>query len=310
MLVSLEAILPLFLLIALGYGAKRTVLDVKFLPGLNLFVYYFAVPSLLFNAASQQSINDLLNIPALAAVSLAVVLTGLFTYLGFRLIFPSTDRRVPVVQCLVAVFSNFAYMGIPLTFSLLGESSYAATISIVLLGNILIVNGSQLLLEAFEHRSIDGKAIRGIVQRSLLQNPIFLSTVIGLVFSNYALSLPSSLQSVVDMLAPAAIPVALFCLGASLQFRKTEIAYSQIFSLVAIKLVLHPVLTLACFYALGIEDSSWLLTAVFLCALPTGALAHVIALKYQVFDTGTSQVIVFSTLLSLVSVSIWVQLLL
>ncbi|PCJ36490.1 MAG: hypothetical protein COA75_06810 [Cellvibrionales bacterium] len=310
MLASLEAILPLFLLIVLGYGARRTLLDVKLLPGLNLFVYYFAVPALLFNAASQQSINDLLNIPALAAVSLAVVLTGLFTYLGFRRIFPSTDRRVPVVQCLNAVFANFAYMGIPLTFGLLGESSYAATISIVLLGNILIVNGSQLLLEAFEHQSIDGKAMYGIVQRSLLQNPIFLSTVIGLVFSNYALSLPGSLQKMVDMLGPAAIPVALFCLGASLQFRKTEIAYAQIFSLVAIKLVLHPVLTLACFYALGIEDSSWLLTAVFLCALPTGALAHVIALKYQVFDTGTSQVIVFSTLLSLVSVSIWVQLLL
>jgi len=310
MLASLEAILPLFLLIALGYGAKRTVLDVKLLPGLNLFVYYFAVPALLFNAASQQSINDLLNIPALAAVSLAVVLTGLFTYLGFRRIFPSTDRRVPVVQCLNAVFSNFAYMGIPLTFGLLGESSYAATISIVLLANILIVNGSQLLLEAFEHQSIDTKAMYGIVQRSLLQNPIFLSTVIGLVFSNYALSLPGSLQSVVDMLAPAAIPVALFCLGASLQFRKTEISYPQIFSLVAIKLVLHPALTLTCFYVLGIKDSSWLLTAVFLCALPTGALAHVIALKYQVFDTGTSQVIVFSTLLSLVSVSIWVHLLL
>jgi len=310
MLASLEAILPLFLLIAVGYGAKRTVLDVKLLPGLNLFVYYFAVPALLFNAASQQSISDLLNIPALAAVSLAVVLTALFTYVVFRRIFPSADRRVPIVQCLNAVFSNFAYMGIPLTFGLLGESSHAATISIILLGNILIVNGSQLLLEAFEHQSIDAKEMLGIVQRSLLQNPIFLATVIGLVFSNYALSLPGSLQTLIDMLAPAAIPVALFCLGASLQFRKTEIGYPQIFSLVAIKLVLHPALTLGCFYLLGIEDSTWLLTAVFLCALPTGALAHVIALKHQVFDTGTSQVIVFSTLLSLVSVSIWVQLLL
>jgi len=141
-------------------------------------------------------------------------------------------------------------------------------------------------------------------------SPIFLSTVIGLAFSNFTLSLPGSLQSVIDMLAPSAIPVALFCLGASLQFRKTKIAYPQIFTLVVIKLVLHPALTLACFYALGIADSSWLLPAVFLCALPTGALAHVIALKYQVFDTGTSQVIVFSTLLSLVSVSIWVHLLL
>ncbi|MBV1884212.1 MAG: AEC family transporter [Pseudomonadales bacterium] len=310
MLVSLEAILPLFLLIALGYGAKRTILDIKLLPGLNLFVYYFAVPALLFNAARQQSIHDLLNVPALAAITLAVVITSGFTFFLFRRLFPSSNPRIPIIQCLNGVFSNFAYMGIPLTFGLLGESAYAATISIVLLGNILIINGSQLFLEALNHHSLNVKTVFNIVQQSLLRNPIFLSTVGGLLCSSYDVSLPHSLQNMLQMLAPAAIPVALFCLGASLQFRKTKIGYHQIFSLVVIKLAVHPAMTLACFYLLGIDDSSWLLTAVLLCALPTGALAHVMALKYQAFDTGTTQVIVFSTILSLASVSLWVKLLL
>ena len=310
MLVGFEAILPLFLLITLGYVAKHTVLDIKLLPGLNLFTYYFAVPALLFNAASQQSIDDLINLPALSAITLAIFVTGLSTYLIFRFLFPSNNAKTSIMQCLNGVFSNFAYMGIPLTFGLIGESAYGATISIVILGNLLIINGSQLFLEAFNHNAINTKTLVNIVRRSLLQNPIFISTVIGLVFSNYEIHLPGSLQSVINMLAPAAIPVALFCLGASLQFKKTKTGYGKIFSLVAIKLVLHPALTLACFYLLGIEDSSWLLSAVLLCALPTGALAHVVALKYQVFDTETSQVIVFSTLLSLLSVSIWVQLLL
>ena len=320
MLASLEAILPLFILIALGYSAKRTILDIKLLPGLNLFVYYFAVPALLFNAASQQSINDLLNLPALAAFTLAILLTSLIVYLLFRFLFPSPSPKTAIMQCLSSVFSNFAYMGIPLTFGLLGESSYAATISIVLFGNIVIINGAQLLLEALSHNEVNVKTLSNIVQRSFIQNPIFMSTVLGLLFSNYRLHLPGSLQTVLDMLAPAAIPVALFCLGASLQFGKaqvtntdaiaTQISYAQIFSLVAVKLIVHPALTLACFYLLGIEDSSWLLTAVLLCALPTGALAHVVALKYQIFEAGTSQVIVFSTLLSLLSVSVWVQLLL
>jgi len=335
MLVSLEAILPLFMLIALGYIAKRTILDIKLLPGLNLFVYYFAVPALLFNAASQQSISDLLNLPALTAFTLAIIVTSLITYLLFRFLFASANPKTSILQCLSSVFSNFAYMGIPLTFGLLGEESYAATISIVLFGNIVIINGSQLLLEALNHNDINLKTLVNIMQRSFIQNPIFMSTVLGLLFSNYGLHLPGSFQTVLDMLAPAAIPVALFCLGASLQFRKNNIAhesatnssttntpptntesidsnisYGQIFSLVAIKLIVHPALTLACFYLLGIEDSSWLLTAVLLCALPTGALAHVVALKYQTFETGTSQVIVFSTLLSLLSVSLWVQVLL
>lgn len=320
--VGFAAILPLFLLIALGYVAKRTVLDIKLLPGLNLFAYYFAVPALLFDAARQQSIHDLVNPPALAAVTLAIFATTLFTYLLFRVVFPANNEKTApsahptasknqtsIIQCLTSVFSNYAYMGIPLTFGLLGESAYGATISIVILGNLLIINGAQLLLETLNHNALDVKTVFNILQRSLIQNPIFMSTVLGLVFSSFTLELTQSLQTVIDLLAPSAIPVALFCLGASLQFRKTKTGYGQIFSLVGIKLVLHPLLTLACFYLLGIEDSSWLLVAVLMCALPTGALAHVVALKHQVYDTETSQVIVFSTLFSLLSVSVWVQLL-
>jgi len=307
---GVQAILPLFIVIALGYFAKRTVLDVKMLPAINQFVYFLAVPALLFNASSKEPIEGLINFPSLSAFLLGVALTCFITYLGCRYFFHVQGAEQQALRGLNGTFANYAYMGIPLSFGLFGDKAYGATVSVILVGNLILIGGSQLLIEVFRQQGAGIKQVFSILDRSLLRNPIFLSTVLGLIFSANGLRVPGTIQSVLDMLAPAAIPVALFCLGASLQFSKTSMAYSELAWMVTVKLILHPALTWGCFYLLGIDDPIWLLTTVLLTSLPTGALAHVVALKYGIFEKETAQIIVTSTVFSLFSVSLWVGLLL
>ena len=303
---SLLAIIPLFTLIGLGYLARRTILDVKMLPALNLFVYYFAVPALLFNAARRQTLDNLFNWPALAAFVLGIILTALIAVLGSRYLFNCKSPTELVMRGLNSVFANYAYMGLPLTFSLLGES--AATISIILAGNLLIIGGAQLCIEALRQHSMSLRQIWTTLDRSLLRSPIFLSTVLGLLASGFNLTLPKVINTTLDMLAPAAIPVALFCLGASLQFRQIQTSFGELSWLIAIKLLVHPALTYCAFYALGVTDPEWLVATVLLTALPTGALVHVVAMRYDLFEQASSQIVVFSTLISMLSVSFWVSL--
>ncbi|MFI0400321.1 MAG: AEC family transporter [Thiolinea sp.] len=303
---SLFAIIPLFLLIGLGYLARRTILDSTMLPALNLFVYYFAVPALLFNAARRQSLDNLFNGPALTAFVLGVVLTASVAVLGSRYFFQCKAPTELVMRGLNSVFANYAYMGIPLTFSLLGES--AATISIILAGNLLIIGGAQLCIEALRQHSMSLQQIWNTLDRSLLRSPIFLSTVLGLLASGLGWQLPKVVNTTLDMLAPAAIPVALFCLGASLQFRQIQTSLGELGWLIGIKLIIHPALTYLAFYLLGVADPAWLVATVLLAALPTGALVHVVAMRYNLFEQASSQIVVFSTLTSMLTVTIWVSL--
>jgi len=307
LLLSVQAILPLFLMIGLGYVFKRTIFDVKMLPGLNQFVYFLAVPALLFNASSKEPLENLLNLPALGAFLIGAVVTSIVTVFGCRLFFKTQGAEQYVLRGLNSTFANYAYMGIPLTFGVLGEASYGAVISIILAGNLLIIGGSQLLIESLKREHTGLKYVLSILDQSLLRNPIFLSTVVGLFFSANQLSMPLMIQTVIDMLAPATIPIALFCLGASLQVSKTAISYKELSWVVGIKLFIHPALTWGAFYLLGVNDPVWLVATVLLTALPTGALAHVVAFKYDVFEKETSQIVVTSTMLSLFSVSIWVS---
>lgn len=48
--------LALFTIIGHGYLAKHSFFDIKMLPGLNHFLYYLAVPALLFNSAFSVSL--------------------------------------------------------------------------------------------------------------------------------------------------------------------------------------------------------------------------------------------------------------
>lgn len=305
MTASLIAIIPLFALIGLGYLARRTILDISMLPALNLFVYYFAVPALLFNAARRQTLDNLFNWPALAAFVLGIILTAIVAILGSRYLFHCKAPTELVMRGLNSVFANFAYMGIPLTFSLLGES--AATIGIILAGNLLIIGGAQLCIEALRQHSMSLKQIWNTLDRSLLRSPIFLSTVLGLFASGLDIQLPKVINTTLDMLAPAAIPVALFCLGASLQFRQIQTSFGELTWLIGIKLLIHPALTYLAFYLLGVSDPTWLVVTVLLTALPTGALVHVVAMRYDLFEQASSQIVVFSTLVSMLTVTFWVS---
>ncbi|WP_293266573.1 AEC family transporter [Neptunomonas sp.] len=307
MLLSFQSILPLFLMIALGYVAKRTIFDIKMLPGLNQFVYYLAVPALLFNAASKASIDNLINGPALAAFFLGVIVTAFIVVFGSRVFFKADNTEQLVLRALNGTFANYAYMGIPLTFAIFGDVAYAATVSIILAGNIFLIGGAQLLIESVRQKELGLKPILAILDRSLLRNPIFISTVVGLLVSANSVSMPDSIQTLLDMLAPAAIPVALFCLGASLQFAKTTIVLAELGWMILVKLCIHPALTLAAFWLLDVKDPIWIATTVLLTALPTGALAHVVALKYDVFEKETSQIVVVTTVVSLASVTLWMS---
>jgi predicted permease len=307
MLLSFHSILPLFLMIALGYIAKRTLFDIKMLPGLNQFVYYLAVPALLFNAASKATIDNLINAPALGAFFLGVIATVLVVVFTSRVLFKATNAEQLVLRALNGTFANYAYMGIPLTFAIFGEVAYAATVSIILAGNIFLIGGAQLLIESIRQKELGIKPVLSILDRSLLRNPIFISTMLGLFASANQVSIPDAIQTLLDMLAPAAIPVALFCLGASLQFAKTTIALSELAWMTGVKLCIHPALTLAAFWLLDVKDPIWVATTVLLTSLPTGALAHVVALKYDVFEKETSQIVVVTTVFSLASVTLWMN---
>ena len=117
----LNVALPVFGIILCGYLAGRVkLIGASSSEALNAFVYWFALPPLIFIGMAQTPVDRILNIDFILTVSIGIVGTGVFVVLGSRFLF---GNRGPSngLHAMTALFSNTGYMGIPLFVAAFGD---------------------------------------------------------------------------------------------------------------------------------------------------------------------------------------------
>lgn len=290
-------VLPVFSLIALGWICRRReFFSVSAIADFTRFVYFLAVPALLFLAMAQTSIESLGQLNFLWVYLVATVLVGALIFVVSRGLDSSFEGRW--LLGLGGTFSNSVYLGIPLVQSGLGLAATQSVILIALATNILFVAGSAIVLSARtgdEHRS---------ALRETLTNPLLIAIALGLAFSALGLSLPAGLKTALDLLAQAASPVALFALGLTLGgLSISTLAFSRApWMLVGAKLILHPTLVALGFYWVGVDELA-MQVAVLVAALPAGALAHLLAERFGYQAATVASAVLIGTLVSIASLS-------
>ena len=230
---------PFFALVLAGYvAARRRMLPLEAIPGLNGFVLYFALPCMLYRFGSTTPLAQLLD-PALFVTYLFCALV----MVGF-VVAASLNRRIgwndAAFGALVAAFPNTGFMGVPLLVALLGTAAAGpAIVTIVVdlvvtsslciaLSRLDLVAGAAvpsapgglphigpqhlaLTMTASPAALAAKNALKGVAA-----NPMPWAIVLGGVVSALQLQLPTPVVQTIGLLADAASPVALFTIGAVL----------------------------------------------------------------------------------------------
>jgi len=110
---------PFFALVLCGYvAARRSILPLEAIAGLNGFVLFFALPCMLFRFGATTPITQLLDVNVFLVWTLCALLMVSFT------IAISLNQRIrwndAAFGALVAAFPNTGFMGVPLLVTLLG----------------------------------------------------------------------------------------------------------------------------------------------------------------------------------------------
>ena len=139
--------LPFFALIACGYVAvKLKVFPESGIAGLNAFVWYFALPCLIFRALALRPLAEMLDAPYIAAWALGgwavYALVGLLGRILFRV-----PLGVSLLQGQAAELSNIGYMGLPLTIALFGDVATIPAVLAMLTDMVLVQTPTMALLE-------------------------------------------------------------------------------------------------------------------------------------------------------------------
>jgi hypothetical protein len=296
-------IFPLFGLILLGFIAARiTGRPLDELGWLNTFIVYVALPALFFRMLSRTPIEQLASwdfIGANLAVTFSIfVLTFVLGLIATRgLVAEST------IQGLSGAYGNIGYMGAALSILALGDAAAIPLALIFCFENIMHFSLAPALMALSGKRK--GSVLRLVadVLRSIVTHPFIIATAAGVSAAAIGVAPPAPLERLIDYLAQAAAPCALFAMGVTLALRPLK-RVPTAFYIVPIKLVLHPALMYLVLSYAGDFNPVWTMTAVLLASLPTATNVFIIAQQYDAWVQRASASILVSTTVSVLTVSV------
>ncbi|WP_415919153.1 AEC family transporter [Tateyamaria sp. SN6-1] len=300
MLPILFKTLPFFVLIGLGYGAGRTrFFSQDATAALTKFVFYFALPAMLFRFAATLDFAQIWDARLAGAYltgTLAVYL--LATAVGWL---RRLDVPTNAVEAQCTVIGNVGFLGLPMLAVLLGEAAVAPMILILSID--LIVFSSLIVILITGSR--DGRMSLGILRTigtGLIKNPMIVAISSGLIWSALGLPIPEPVNDFLLILGAAATPGALFAIGASLASKsaeRIEIAGWLSFA----KLILHPA-AVALTALLFFPVSPFTFAVLIACAaMPVAGNVYILAQHYGVAPQRVSASILLSTIISVITLT-------
>lgn len=235
---------PIFILIGLGFFSARIgLVNREQARGMGAFVIHFALPALVFKALAERSLGEVLNGPYLVAYALAsLALFGFGLLLAWR--WRGQNLSQSAILAMGMSVSNSGFIGYPIAVMVIGPTAGLAMALGMLVENLLMVPLALALAEAGQQQGRGLTVLRETARR-LLRNPLIIAIVLGLAMSLSGLHLPLVPARVVEMLAAASAPVALFVIGATLYGMKIGGMAADLAQTAIGKLILHPLLVFA-----------------------------------------------------------------
>ncbi|WP_207476597.1 AEC family transporter [Arenibaculum pallidiluteum] len=294
----LEVVLPVFGLVLLGFAVGRPPLfGAGSARALGTFVFYLALPALLFRSMAQRGLPGRDELAFFATYYLALVVTAVPALVFMRGVF-----REPLAEAatltLGAIFSNLVLIGIPLAVPAFGQRGLPLVLLIVTCHAVTLIGSATVMVEM--SRAGGGKplAILGRTVLALLKNPIILAILAGTAWGATGIGLPVPLDRTISMLSAASVPCALFALGADLVGIRVRGLLGRTLAIVAIKQMALPcVVWLIGTYVFALPPFE-LGVAVVLGTLPVGLNVFIFAQRYGIHVGPVASAVLVSTAIS------------
>ena len=305
---TLEAVVPLFSLIILGFVAgKVRWIDSEGVKALVAFIFNVAMPALLFRLVVTSDVAGSVDLRfVFGHIGTQAAAAAIGALLGWALL--RQNARQLVIQGFGSSFPNTVLLGIPLMIALYGERG-AVPVTMIFAFNVALYSLVTMLLEVVgkSGRRISLLALAGTTFRAITSNAIILAAIGGMIVGSLGFGLAPVVDKTLGFIGQAGPPTALFALGASLSVREVARGLHGPLGAAGLmtvtKLAIHPALAVATASWLGLDP--FLASAlVIMAALPVGANVYIFAQHYDVAVPEASSAILISTGISMVSLPI------
>ena len=262
---------------------------------LSRLAFFVATPALLFTTVARADLHSIFSVVLVTNVASLFVVQLIF------LLAAAVWRRTraeATIGVLASSYVNAGNLGVPVAAYVLGDGALVAPI---LLFQLLVMAPIAFaVLDGDQQGSGRRVSLRTVLARPL-RNPLTVASLLGLVVSLLGVQLPELVMRPIDLVAAAAVPVALVAYGLSLSAgTKDSITLQRdVVLAVLLKTVVQPIAAYAVGRWLLDLHGAALLAPTLLAALPTAQNVYVYAVHYRSSRTLARSVVLLSTLLSI-----------
>lgn len=299
---SINATIPIFLIILLGYILKKiNFLTEEFASVINKYVFVVALPVMLFQDIALSDVKEEMNFKFFIFCFAATVSMFFLVWIIAKLTLK--DKTMVGAFAQAASRGSAAILGVAFVESICGDMGSAPLMIVAAVPFFNILSVIILVCSANTEEKNYGKIKGSLI--NIAKNPIIIGILLGLACSLAGLQIPTIPAKTIDYIARTATPMALIAVGAGFNVNEALVRLKPALGATFIKLIGLPLVYLPIAYKLGFTGSEMVSILVMLAA-PSTVSCYVMAKNMHNDGILTSNIIVLTTLLSSLTLTLWI----
>ena len=302
---ALNATIPLFVMIALGYFLKRVnILTDGFLAAANKFNFTITLPVLLFTDLASKNFKDTFDLKFVLFCAGSTTIGFFGAWILAKLFMKDKNSVGEFVQACYR--SSTAVLGLALIQNIYGSTGMAG---MMVLGAVPLYNVYAVIVLQTES-PINKKGEKNIQRalKGIITNPILIGVILGLVASLIEIKFPTIIDTSLNYVARIATPLAVICIGGEFSFQNAFKSIKKSSLAAFVKIVLLPVVFIPIAILMGFTTEK-LVAILVMLAGPTTPSCFIMAKQYGYEGTITSSAVVLTTLFSSVTLTLFILIL-
>ncbi|MER2013176.1 MAG: AEC family transporter [Methanobrevibacter sp.] len=265
---------------------------------LSNIVLYIMLPAMVFINLKKATISsDMLYLPVLGIALSILLLVPAYIYCKVR----KYDERTTWTILLAASLMNTGFIGFPVSLGVFGDAGFLNAVFFDLSTSVMVVLYGVVLAKKF------GGDAREAVKSIVTFMPLW-AVIFGLAFNVLNIPVGYVLDTILEYLAGATIPMIMLALGLSLDFRNVGENFTDSIVVSVIKLVISPLIVLVLLILLNIHGMVFNI-AILEAGMSTAGNALVLAISYNLDKDLMGSLIFTNVVLSIVTLTAIISLL-
>lgn len=303
---SLNATIPIFLMMVLGYIFHQIGwMDDIFASKMNKFVFLVPLPVMVFKDLATVDFKEVWDLKFVLFCFFATVLSITIAAIVSCIL---RDKTVKGEFIQASYRSSAALLGIAFIQNIYGNSGMAP---LMIIGSVPLYNIMAVIVLSFFKPGQDKKMTAALWKKTLkgiVTNPIIIGIALGIIWSILKIPMPYILEKTLNNVGNVASPMGLMAMGATFDFKKALGKVKPAVTATVIKLIGFVMVFLPIAVSMGFREEKLVAILVMLGSATTVS-CYVMAKNMGHEGVLTSSVVMLTTLFSAFSLTMWLYVL-